>query len=80
MLTISGFLGVNLVDPACIARTEGLDIMMMVVIIFSKRDPLLFSVPKKLSFPSKLHVVKVAGESELVLTNTAGAAVGTPRY
>ena len=33
MLTISGFRGVNLVDPARIARTEGLD-MMMVVVIF----------------------------------------------
>ena len=28
MLTISGFRGVNLVDPARIARTEGLDMMM----------------------------------------------------
>ena len=33
MLTISGFLGVNVADPARIARTEGLD-MMMVVVIF----------------------------------------------
>ncbi len=70
MLTISGFRGVNLVDPACIARTEGPD-MMMVVIIFSNRDPLWFRVPKKLSLLSKLHVVKAAGKSELALTNTA---------
>jgi len=79
MLTISGFRGVNLVDPARIARTEGLD-MMMVVIIFSNRDPLLFSVPKKLSLPSKLHMVKAAGKSELALMKTAETAVGTPRY
>ena len=33
MLAISGFRGVNLVDPARIARTEELG-MMMVVVIF----------------------------------------------
>jgi len=49
-------------DPARIARTEGLD-MMMVVIIFSNRDLLLFSELKKFSLPSKLHAVKAAGES-----------------
>ena len=33
-----------------------------------------------LSFPSKLRAVKAAGESELVLTNTAVTAVGMPIY
>ena len=66
-------------DPARITRTEGLD-MMMVVIIFSNRDPLLFSMLKKLSLPLKLHALKAAGESELALTNTAEMAVGMPRY
>jgi hypothetical protein len=40
----------------------------------------LFSLPKKLSLPSKLRAMKAAGESELALTNTAVTAVGTPIY
>ncbi len=39
MLTISGFRGVDLVDPAHIARTEGLDMMMVVVIFLAIKRP-----------------------------------------
>ena len=83
MLMILGFRGVNLADPACIARTEGLDMMMVVVIFLAikrLKRPAFVHMPKKLSLPSKLRTVKAAGESELALINTAVTAVGTPRY
>jgi hypothetical protein len=38
MLTISGLRGVNLVDPARIARTEGLDMMSIIVVLVVADD------------------------------------------
>jgi hypothetical protein len=38
MLTISGLRGVNLVDPARIARIEGLDMMSIIVVLVVAYD------------------------------------------